>query len=380
VIRKSAILGANGFVGFRTFESWIKSSNFSPRAIVRRPGSLARISRFEADWRLADASDKDALIKAFEGCDYVINCVVGNAETIEASCLAAYEASSQAGVKRYIYLSSASVHGQSPPAGTTEESDLDDHQLYWYNNAKIRAERALKAAAERTPTECVILRPGIVWGPRSSWVGGLCDAIMEGQPAWLNDGMGICNSIYIDNLIHAIELAITQPREAVDGEAFLLNDPEITHWKDIYLPIISWFGKNSDDICNGIPQELPPRGFTDRIKDLKATSAGQAVLKVIPARFKETAKGGIRAWSAPQKPNPFALPPKSPPTPRLSPEMSQLFACQYRLPVEKAKRKLNYNPPLKRSKALALTHRWLYQAGYPVSAPGASASQDTNEF
>ena len=65
-----------------------------------------------------------------------------------------------------IYLSSASVHGQSPVPGTDETSPLQSRQPIPYNRSKIEAERRLSRARSSGAVELVILRPGIVYGPR----------------------------------------------------------------------------------------------------------------------------------------------------------------------------------------------------------------------
>lgn len=77
--------------------------------------------------------------------------------------------------------------------------------------------------------EIVILRPGIVFGPRSYWTAGLADALLNGQAYFVGSTDGICNSMYVDNLVHAIDCACNAPR--IDREAFLPGDRERGTWK-----------------------------------------------------------------------------------------------------------------------------------------------------
>ena len=42
--------------------------------------------------------------------------------------------------------------------------------------------------------EIVVLRPGIVYGPRSQWTGGLADHVLTGEAALVDGGHGICNA------------------------------------------------------------------------------------------------------------------------------------------------------------------------------------------
>lgn len=85
-----------------------------------------------------------------------------------------------------------------------------------------------------------MLRPGIVFGPRSMWVTRVADELLSGTAYLVNEGNGICNSIYVDNLIHAIRLAMTATN--VDGQAFLVGDREQVTWSDFYRPIAEALG------------------------------------------------------------------------------------------------------------------------------------------
>ncbi|OWK21914.1 hypothetical protein AJ88_12900 [Mesorhizobium amorphae CCBAU 01583] len=117
-----AVLGANGFIGCRTVELLQLSGWANVRPIVRRPDTLASLSRFAIDAMVADARDLQALTAAFAGCQYVVHAVAGDARTIVDAIEPVYRAAAAAGVLRLIYLSSASVHGQSPPPGTDERA------------------------------------------------------------------------------------------------------------------------------------------------------------------------------------------------------------------------------------------------------------------
>src|SRR5258705_363109 len=83
-----------------------------------------------------------------------------------------------------------------------------------------RAERTLLALRADSSVELVMLRPGIVYGPRSRWTAGWADDLLAGRAYLIGDGAGICNAIYVDTLVHAIRLATEAPAAAVDGQAF----------------------------------------------------------------------------------------------------------------------------------------------------------------
>ena len=73
-----AVLGGGGFVGYRLSEYLVLHELAIPRPIVRGFRSMARLSRFDLDIRLADACDVPALVDALTGCDVAFHCVVGD--------------------------------------------------------------------------------------------------------------------------------------------------------------------------------------------------------------------------------------------------------------------------------------------------------------
>ena len=250
---KVAIVGANGFIGSRAVEMFHLLNLAQVRPIVRRYAGLARLARFELgsqgtalDYRVADAFDQAAMKKGFEGCAFVVHAVAGDSETILGTLAPTYHAAQAAGVKRFIYLSTASVHGQNPAPGSNENSPLNMRQPIAYNNAKVKAEQVLGQLRAQGNVETVILRPGIVLGPRAIWGAHFADALLAGEAYLMQQGRGICNSIYIDNLIHAIYLAMTAPQ--IDGQAFLVGDQETVTWADVYRPIATALGVDLDQL------------------------------------------------------------------------------------------------------------------------------------
>ena len=235
-----AVLGASGFIGSRTVEKFHLSGRVEVRPVVRQTGRLAGVARFGLDGLVADGFDRSALAAALAGCDVVIHAIAGDHRTIIDTAQTTYRAASDAGVKRMIYLSSASVHGQSPAPGTDETTPLQSRQAISYNRSKIEAERRLNRARSSGAVELVILRPGIVYGPRSYRTGGLANEILAGEAYLVGGGEGICNALYVDNLVHAMELCLTAPE--LDREVFLLGETETVTWREFYRPIVAALG------------------------------------------------------------------------------------------------------------------------------------------
>jgi nucleoside-diphosphate-sugar epimerase len=364
-----AILGANGFIGRRLVEYLHLRNLAQVRPVVRRPNALAGLAVFDLDNRIADALDAGALERALTGCDVLVHCVAGDAKTIVGAVGPAYAAAQRAGVRRLVYLSSASVHGQAPPPGTHERTPLRDDQPIAYNNAKVRAERQLQKLRTTGDVELVILRPGIVTGPRSFWVENFASALIAGTASLVNGGKGICNSLYVDNLAHAVHLAM-RAREA-DGHAFLLGDAETVLWADLYRPVAAALGFDLADVPTAVYRAGRTR-MLDRIELLQRHTILGPLLEKIPKRVRRVAYAALVSppydmrqgspwahadWSAAESP-----------TRETTLEMDLLGRCGYKLPHASAQALLGYEPIVGFEEGMRRTLGWLRFAGFPFGA------------
>jgi nucleoside-diphosphate-sugar epimerase len=357
--RTIAVVGANGFIGSRVIEMLHLESATPVRPVVRRASALASAARFALEGRVADALDTSALGNALAGCDAVVHCVAGDAKTIVMSAIAVYTAAEAAGCRRLVYLSSACVHGQSPEPGTDERSILSDRQPIEYNNAKVRAERALRALRERGRLELVVLRPAIVFGPRSQWIAGFADEVLAGRAHFAGDDTGVCNSLYVDNLVHAIRLAIASPH--ADRETYLLGDEDAPTWRELYRPFAEALGTRVEDLPI-LPYCSPRWSVAESIDRLRRSRPVQGALMRLPERLRR----GLGAFYAELSGIGEAAGASALPAPSL--EMALLHGCRYRLPWRKAHEELGYSPAVTLDEALRRTVGWLAFAGYPVTA------------
>jgi 2-alkyl-3-oxoalkanoate reductase len=352
-----AVLGASGFIGSRAVEMMSLLNTAEVRPVVRRPAALASSARLGLPGRIADARDANALEQAFTGCDSVIHAVAGDVQTILGCVAPVYLAAQAAGVRRLIYLSSASVHGQSPDFGTDEASELNDRQPIEYNNAKIKAERQLLALRQSGKVEVVILRPGIVFGPRSSWTGGFADELLSRTAYLIDGGKGICNSVYVDNVVHAIEQAIEEPR--ADGQAYLICDYETVTWADLYEPVAKALGFNIESILVTMPM-LSKQTWQRRFLDDQTV---RATFNSLPSGLRRILKAGYSEWKNSQG-HPAGSKRNRKIT--ITEERFLLYCNKTKLQSHKAKRELGYRPTVGFEEACRRSIGWLAFAGYPI--------------
>ncbi|MDH6180272.1 nucleoside-diphosphate-sugar epimerase [Microbacteriaceae bacterium SG_E_30_P1] len=107
---------------------------------------------------------------------------------------------------RLVHISTSSVYDAfGPNVRSTEDEPIPTRFLSSYSESKVAAEREL-------PTDAVILRPHAVYGPGDTT---LLPRILEGirgRRLVLPEGARVRHTLtHIDNLIHAVELALRGP-------------------------------------------------------------------------------------------------------------------------------------------------------------------------
>lgn len=136
-------------------------------------------------------------------------------------------AAASAGVRRFIYMSSIKVNGESTPSGSAFiETDRPKPQDA-YGQSKWDAEQALAVVSRETGMEVVVLRPPLVYGPgvKANFL-SLLNLIDRGWPLPLASLNNVRSLILVDNLAHAVKSCLQHPAAA--GRTFLLADAAIS--------------------------------------------------------------------------------------------------------------------------------------------------------
>lgn len=364
-----AIIGASGFIGTRAVEVLYLNHIAKVRPVVRSYSSLSRLARFDLDCRMSAITDPISLELAFAGCDSVIHTAVGDARVMVDSVVATYQAAQRAGVKRIVYLSSTAVYGLAPLPGTDETSLLNSKQQFAYCKAKVIAEQRLVQLRQKGDVEIVILRPGIVYGPRSNnWTAGIANSLLNKQAYLVNNGEGICNLVYVDNVVDAICLALTADTSLVDAEAFLIVDDQVVTWFDLYQSIASSLGIDMNSVYRVCQAELDlvlKRTWRDTFNEVRAMPTVQRILPFVPGDLKtEIKKILFRQRKTSVEGNISGHPAAV--IPSLMPEYVMAQLCQYMLPNAKAKEILGYNPSISFAEGSRRAVGWLAFSDYPV--------------
>ena len=151
--------------------------------------------------------------------------------------------SADAGVKRFIYISSIKVNGESTSGGVPfTEKDIAN-PLDSYGVSKYEAEEGLKKIAVDTGMEVVIIRPPLVYGAgvKANFL-NLLKLSNTGLPL----PFGLVNNkrsmVYVENLVDFIVKCIDHPNAA--NQTFLISDGEDLSLKSLITYIRKAMGKS----------------------------------------------------------------------------------------------------------------------------------------
>ncbi|WP_417508918.1 UDP-glucose 4-epimerase family protein [Methylophaga sp.] len=233
---KVLLTGATGFVG-KTLLSELKLNNHTCIAAVRNysphlPKDIKQVVT-------GGLSPDQNWLTALAGIDVVIHLAarvhVMDDNAIEPmrlykhtnadSTLNLAQQAADAGVKRFIFLSTIKVNGEYSLADSPFQEFVEHSPLDPYAASKWMAEQSLIRIARDSEMEVTIIRPPLVYGPG---VKGNFSSMMK----WLDKGLPLPlgavhnkrSLIAVDNLVDFILLCMTHPQAA--NETFVIADGE----------------------------------------------------------------------------------------------------------------------------------------------------------
>jgi len=348
------ITGASGFIGGRVSEVLCLTGMATVRAGIHRwTGSgLARLARLPVAIVPCDVLDPAQVAEALAGVDVVIHCVLGDYHTNVEGTRHLLDAARRHGVARVVFLSSAEVYRAR--SGIVDETAPCCPASHSYSGSKTTGEELCwDAAAQGLPV--TVLRPSIVYGPFSEiWIVRFAQRLLSGQwHTFHGFGDGICNLIYVDDLVRGIWLAAT--RDEAIGQAFNLNGPEIVTWNDFFRR----FNATLDQ------PPLTEQGAASALGRAATMEVARRALVAVKNHLAEPIK--TRLLGGPRKTRLGAVAAQAQTSVRATPslyELRHLFSRQAVFDDAKARRMLGYTPQYDLDQGLALCAAWLAHHQY----------------
>lgn len=241
---KCLITGASGYVGSRLIEIMGQKGGYKiiahthTRQVARTDGVESHVT--------GDVDNEALWGSILDGVEYVIHCAsrVHVMQERSADPLREFRRVNfhgtinlarqciDAGVRRFIYLSTIGVNGQETGVDTyfSEEDSANPHNDY--SLSKYEAELGLMEIARESKLEVVIIRPPLIYGPNAPGNFGLLLRLLRKKIPLPMAGIYNKRSfLALDNLIDFIIICLLHPM--AKNELFLISDDEDISTSDL---------------------------------------------------------------------------------------------------------------------------------------------------
>lgn len=234
--KRVMVTGASGFVG-SSLLTQLRASGFQPIAALRR--SADRPLPAVPSIQVGDLHADTDWFQALRGVESVVHTAarvhVMNEQAadplgafrrvnVDGTVRLARQAA-EAGVKRFVFISSIKVNGESTVPGRPFTAQQAPAPIDAYGVSKWEAELQLHALAVETGMEVVVIRPVLVYGPgvKANFL-SMMKWLYKGAPLPFGAIHNKRSLVALDNLVDLIVTCIDHPGAA--NQTFLVSDGE----------------------------------------------------------------------------------------------------------------------------------------------------------
>lgn len=230
------VTGGTGFVGSAVLKRLLKD-DYEVRATARSSLSteLKSVQYHQIRDMTASTDWKAALI----GVQTVVHCAarVHVMQEEATDPLQAYREvnvngtlnlarqAAQAGLRRFVFVSSIKVNGEATQPGQPFSADDVPSPTDPYGVSKLEAEQGLREIEAQTGMEVVIVRPPLVYGPGvKANFASMMRWVVRGIPLPLGAIQNARSMVALDNLVDLLVTCLTHP--AATAQTFVVSDGE----------------------------------------------------------------------------------------------------------------------------------------------------------
>lgn len=263
------LTGATGFLGNHLAKALHSKQDVYLTASARRYvkvecSVLAEVPSLDAttDWSGA-VTNQDVIIhtaaRAHIMKDHVADPLEEYRRVNVAGTLNLARQAIQAGVKRFIFISSIKVNGEQTPIGLPFNADDTPSPDDAYSISKWEAEKGLQQLSLDTGIEIVIIRPPLIYGPGVKGnFASIIKLVSMGLPLPLGAILNQRSLVGLDNMVDLIITCIDHPAAA--NQIFLAGDGHDLTTTDLLRGVARAMGKPLWLIP--VPETLLVRGAT----------------------------------------------------------------------------------------------------------------------
>lgn len=227
------VSGGTGFVGRRLVHA-LRAAGRPVRLLARLPlvveGAEVKQVEFADPASLCDAAAGCGAVCHLAARAHVLGAPPADAQALFDDANVALstrlaEAAFDAGVPRFVFVSSIGAVGTHSEPGCPLSEASPCHPTSPYGRSKLEAERQLQALAARRGRELVIVRPPLVHGPGAPGnLARMTRWVAKGVPLPFGGLRNQRSLVHVDNLAAALLQCLDHPRAA--GQTFHLRDAQ----------------------------------------------------------------------------------------------------------------------------------------------------------
>ena len=248
----SLVTGGTGFFGSHLIEE-LRQRGDAVRVLVRPTSDRSLLTGLGVETVEGDLEDVASLRQACQGCEVVYHSaarveIVGSEGDFHRTTVAGTErllaAAAEAGVRRFVYVSSCGVYHPSLFASGREIDESTPVRLaprwFIYGRAKYQAECLVRQSAPPA-MQWVIVRLGYLFGPRNRTMHTHVEPAMRDHTMRIiGDGQNKMAFVYVRDAARAVALAGSCPE--AEGEVLIAGGNERVTQQQYFDALADGFG------------------------------------------------------------------------------------------------------------------------------------------
>jgi len=245
---KTLVTGSTGCVG-TAFVERLLAKGYEVRALARKTSDLSYLKTTRAEIVFGDVTEYDTLVPAVKGIDIVFHCAAkvtpgwGTWPEYEAITVKGTQnmlkASAEAGVKRFLQVSSVTVYGDACQKGDiradeTTPCEARKTSASYYDYAKLLADQACWESHRQGEIQVSMIRIGCAYGPRDrlladrNYINTVAPVVM--WPGSRNPRFAV---VHTQDIAELAILAATSDKAI--GQVYNVAGPDVVRLKDVTI-------------------------------------------------------------------------------------------------------------------------------------------------